>query len=81
MTGVGPKAGFNSPPSEGARGGCITPVFLHLIAGLGPNQRQRHHAAPMAEANSFAMNAVAARRPSAPGLSATTIGIRSFANS
>jgi hypothetical protein len=36
MTGVGPKTGLNSPPSEGARGGCIMPAFLHLIAGLGP---------------------------------------------
>src|SRR5580704_961726 len=36
MTGVKAKTGLNSPPSEGARGGCITPVFLHLFAGLGP---------------------------------------------
>jgi hypothetical protein len=53
MTGVGPKTGLNCPPSEGARGGCITPVFLHLIAGLGPDQRRRHHVAPVADANSF----------------------------
>ena len=62
MTGVGHQDGrqLSGSMTTGERG-HLMPICRHPITHLGPHLRRRNHVAPMGEAGSLAINAVAAR--------------------